>query len=206
MNNLFLLTVMSGRTLEKFIVSIDTSIQDSEDVINKLKTIYGDDIRVIQMLNTDLSKYSNISSALDNKTKNDMDYFRRYIFFDNIINDFRIITFNEPNTSLLFSNINIKLVIYGNISDTNNKVIDNYLNMRYPLGKVDRLYANDNNISDILKLVSTESILLVTDNEKINNLYKLAGYDVKVLMVDGFSYIYDVKKEYNKLTIELINW
>lgn len=206
MNNLFLLTVMSGRTLEKFIVSIDTSIQDSEDVINKLKTIYGDDIRVIQMLNTDLSKYSNISSALDNKTKNDMDYFRRYIFFDNIINDFRIITFNEPNTSLLFSNINIKLVVYGNISDTNNKVIDNYLNMRYPLGKVDRLYANDNNISDILKLVSTESILLVTDNEKINNLYKLAGYDVKVLMVDGFSYIYDVKKEYNKLSIELINW
>ena len=78
--------------------------------------------------------------------------------------------------------------------------------MRYPLGKVDRLYANDNNISDILKLVSTESILLVTDNEKINNLYKLAGYDVKVLMVDGFSYIYDVKKEYNKLSIELINW
>lgn len=206
MNNLFLLTVMSGRTLEKFIVSIDTSIQDSEDVINKLKTIYGDDIRLIQMLNTDLSKYSNISSALDNKTKNDMDYFRRYIFFDNIINDFRIITFNEPNTSLLFSNINIKLVVYGNISDTNNKVIDNYLNMRYPLGKVDRLYANDNNISDILKLVSTESILLVTDNEKINNLYKLAGYDVKVLMVDGFSYIYDVKKEYNKLSIELINW
>ena len=206
MNNLFLLTVMSGRTLEKFIVSIDTSIQDSEDVINKLKTIYGDDIRVIQMLNTDLSKYSNISSALDNKTKNDMDYFRRYIFFDNIINDFRIITFNEPNTSLLCSNINIKLVVYGNISDTNNKVIDNYLNMRYPLGKVDRLYANDNNISDILKLVSTESILLVTDNEKINNLYKLAGYDVKVLMVDGFSYSYDVKKEYNKLSIELINW
>lgn len=206
MNNLFLLTVMSGRTLEKFIVSIDTSNQNPEDVINKLKTIYGDDIRVIQMLNTDLSKYSNISSALDNKTKNDMDYFRRYIFFDNIINDFRIITFNEPNMSLLFSNINIKLVIYGNISDTNNKVIDNYLNMRYPLGKVDRLYANDNNISDILKLVSTESILLVTDNEKINSLYKLAGYDVKVLMVDGFSYIYDVKKEYNKLTIELVNW
>ena len=43
-------------------------------------------------------------------------------------------------------------------------------------------------------------------NEKVNTLYKLVNHNVRIIMVDSENYLYEVKKEFNKLSLEKIGW
>lgn len=204
MNCLYNLAISTGASIEKFLVSIEESSPDEMvKVLDTLSNIYGKQMVVTHLMDRSLTTQI---SVLTEDYKKDLSFLYKYIFLDKIIDKYRIVSFESPNTQLVMSNINLKLVYYGNIKDIREKVIMNYINMTYPLVTIDKLYANENNIEEVLKLVSSTSILLITDDDSINTLSKLVKYNVSILMVDKENYLYKVKKEFNKLTIEKIGW
>lgn len=204
MNCLYNLAISTGASLEKFLVSIEESSPDEMvKVLDTLSNIYGKQMIVTHLMDRSLTTQT---SVLTEDYKKDLSFLYKYIFLDKITNKYRIVSFESPNTQLVMSNINLKLVYYGNIKDIREKVIMNYINMTYPLATIDKLYCNENNVEEVLKLVSSTSILLITDDDSINTLSKLVKYNVNILMVDKENYIYEVKKEFNKLTIEKIGW
>lgn len=204
MNCLYNLAISTGASIEKFLVSIEESSPDEMvKVLDTLSDIYGKQMIVTHLMDRSLTTQT---SVLTEDYKKDLSFLYKYIFLDKIIDKYRIVSFESPNTQLVMSNINLKLVYYGNIKDIREKVIMNYINMTYPLATIDKLYCNENNIEEVLKLVSSTSILLITDDDSINTLSKLVNHNVPILMVDKENYIYEVKKEFNKLTIEKIGW
>ena len=204
MNCLYNLAISTGANIEKFLVSIEESSPDEiVKVLETLSNIYGKQMIVTHLMDRSLTTQT---SVLTEDYKKDLSFLYKYIFLDKITNKYRIISFESPNNQLVMSNINLKLVYYGNIKDIREKVIMNYINMTYPLATVDKLYCNENNVEEVLKLVSSTSILLITDDDSINTLSKLVNHNVPILMVDKENYIYEVKKEFNKLTIEKIGW
>lgn len=204
MNCLYNLAISTGASIEKFLVSIEESSPDEMiKVLETLSNIYGKQMVVTHLMDRSLTTQTNV---LTEDYKKDLSFLYKYIFLDKIINKYRIVSFESPNTQLVMSNINLKLVYYGNIKDIREKVIMNYINMTYPLATIDKLYCNENNVEEVLKLVSSTSILLITDDDSINTLSKLVNHNVPILMVDKENYIYEVKKEFNKLTIEKIGW
>lgn len=204
MNCLYNLAISTGASIEKFLVSIEESSPDEMvKVLDTLSNIYGKEMVVTHFMDRSLTTQT---SVLTEDYKKDLSFLYKYIFLDKITNKYRIISFESPNTQLVMSNRNLKLVYYGNIKDIREKVILNYINMTYPLATVDKLYCNENNVEEVLKLVSSTSILLITDDDSINTLSKLVNHNVPILMVDKENYIYEVKKEFNKLTIEKIGW
>lgn len=204
MNCLYNLAISIGASIEKFLVSIEESSPDEiEKVIETLFSIYGKEIIVTHLMDRSLTTQT---SVLTEDYKKDLSFLYKYIFLDRITNKYRIVSFEAPNPQLVLSNINLKLVYYGNIKDIREKVIMNYINMTYPLATIDKLYTNENNIEEVLPLVKSNSILLITDDDSINTLSKLVKYNVNILMVDKENYIYGVKKEFNKLIIEKIGW
>lgn len=204
MNCLYNLAISTGASIEKFLVSIEESSPDEiVKVLEALSNIYGKEMVVTHLMDRSLTTQT---SVLTEDYKKDLSFLYKYIFLDKIIDKYRIVSFESPNTQLVMSNINLKLVYYGNIKDIREKVIMNYINMTYPLATIDKLYCNENNIEEVLKLVSSTSILLITDDDSINTLSKLVNHNVPILMVDKENYIYEVKKEFNKLTIEKIGW
>ena len=172
-------------------------------VLDTLTTIYGKEMVVTHFKDRSLSRPE---SVLTTDYKKDLSFLYKYIFLDKITNKYRIVSFESPNPQLVMSNIILKLVYYGNIKDIREKVIMNYINMTYPLATIDKLYCNENNVEEVLKLVSSTSILLITDDDSINTLSKLVNHNVPILMVDKENYIYEVKKEFNRLMIEKIGW
>lgn len=204
MNCLYNLAISTGASIEKFLVSIEESSPDEMvKVLDTLSNIYGEQMIVTHLMDRSLNTQT---SVLTEDYKKDLSFLYKYIFLDKIINKYRIVSFESPNTQLVMSNRTLKLVYYGNIKDIREKVIMNYINMTYPLATVDKLYVNENNIEEVLKLVSSTSILLITDDDSINTLSKLVNHNVSILMVDKENYLYEVKKEFNKLTIEKIGW
>jgi hypothetical protein len=204
MNCLYNLAISTGASIEKFLVSIEESSPDEMvKVIDTLLNIYGKEIVVTHLMDRSLTTQT---SVLTENYKKDLSFLYKYIFLDKIINKYRIVSFESPNTQLVMSNRNLKLVYYGNIKDIREKVIMNYINMTYPLATIDKLYCNENNIEEVLSLVKSTSILLITDEDNINTLSKLVKYNVTILMVDNENYLYEVKKEFNKLSIEKIGW
>lgn len=204
MNCLYNLAISTGASIEKFLVSIEESSPDEMvKVLEVLSNIYGKQMIVTHLMDRSLTTQT---SVLTEDYKKDLSFLYKYIFLDKIINKYRIVSFESPNTQLVMSNINLKLVYYGNIKDIREKVILNYINMTYPLSTIDKLYINENNVEEVLKLVSSTSILLITDDDSINTLSKLVNHNVPILMVDKENYIYEVKKEFNKLIIEKIGW
>lgn len=204
MNCLYNLAISTGASIEKFLVSIEESSPDEMvKVLEALSNIYGKQMVVTHLMDRSLTTQT---SVLTEDYKKDLSFLYKYIFLDKIIDKYRIVSFESPNTQLVMSNINLKLVYYGNIKDIREKVIMNYINMTYPLATIDRLYTNENNIEEVLPLVKSNSILLITDDDSINTLSKLVKYNVNILMVDKENYIYEVKKEFNKITIEKIGW
>lgn len=204
MNCLYNLAISTGASIEKFLVSIEESSPDEMvKVLDTLSNIYGKEMVVTHLMDRSLTTQT---SVLTEDYKKDLSFLYKYIFLDKITNKYRIISFEAPNPQLVMSNINLKLVYYGNIKDIREKVIMNYINMTYPLATIDKLYCNENNVEEVLKLVSSTSILLITDDDSINTLSKLVNHNVPILMVDKENYIYEVKKEFNKLTIEKIGW
>lgn len=204
MNCLYNLAISTGASIEKFLVSIEESSPDEMvKVLDTLSNIYGKQMVVTHLMDRSLTTQT---SVLTEDYKKDLSFLYKYIFLDKITNKYRIVSFESPNSQLVMSNINLKLVCYGNIKDIKEKVIMNYINMTYPLATIDRLYTNENNVEEVLKLVSSTSILLITDDDSINTLSKLVNHNVPILMVDKENYIYEVKKEFNKLTIEKIGW
>lgn len=204
MNCLYNLAISTGTSLEKFLVSIEESSPDEMvKVLETLFTIYGKQMIVTHLMDRSLTTQT---SVLSEDYKKDLSFLYKYIFLDKIIDKYRIVSFESPNTQLVLSNINLKLVYYGNIKDIREKVIMNYINMTYPLATIDKLYASENNIEEVLSLVKSTSILLITDEDNINTLSKLVKHNVHILMVDKENYIYEVKKEFNKITIEKIGW
>lgn len=204
MNCLYNLAISTGASIEKFLVSIEESSPDEMiKVLETLSNIYGKQMIVTHLMDRSLTTQI---SVLTEDYKKDLSFLYKYIFLDKIINKYRIVSFESPNTQLVMSNINLKLVYYGNIKDIREKVIMNYINMTYPLAIIDKLYASENNIEEVLPLVKSNSILLITDDDSINTLSKLVNHNVPILMVDKENYIYEVKKEFNKLTIEKIGW
>lgn len=204
MNCLYNLAISTGASIEKFLVSIEESSPDEMvKVLEALSNIYGKEMVVTHLMDRSLTTQT---SVLTEDYKKDLSFLYKYIFLDKIIDKYRIISFEAPNPQLVLSNINLKLVYYGNIKDIREKVIMNYINMTYPLATIDKLYTNENNVEEVLKLVSSTSILLITDDDSINTLSKLVNHNVPILMVDKENYIYEVKKEFNKLTIEKIGW
>ena len=204
MNCLYNLAISTGASIEKFLVSIEESSPDEMvKVLDTLSNIYGKQMIVTHLMDRSLTTQT---SVLTEDYKKDLSFLYKYIFLDKIINKYRIVSFESPNTQLVLSNINLKLVYYGNIKDIREKVIMNYINMTYPLATIDRLYTNENNIEEVLPLVKSNSILLITDDDSINTLSKLVKYNVNILMIDKENYLYEVKKEFNKLTIEKIGW
>lgn len=204
MNCLYNLAISTGASIEKFLVSIEESSPDEMvKVLEALSNIYGKEMVVTHLMDRSLTTQT---SVLTEDYKKDLSFLYKYIFLDKITNKYRIVSFESPNTQLVMSNINLKLVYYGNIKDIREQVILNYINMTYPLATVDKLYTNENNIEEVLPLVKSNSILLITDDDSINTLSKLVNHNVPILMVDKENYIYEVKKEFNKLTIEKIGW
>lgn len=204
MNCLYNLAISTGASIEKFLVSIEESSPDEMvKVLEALSNIYGKEMVVTHLMDRSLTTQT---SVLTEDYKKDLSFLYKYIFLDKIIDKYRIVSFESPNTQLVMSNRNLKLVYYGNIKDIREKVIMNYINMTYPLATIDKLYTNENNVEEVLKLVSSTSILLITDDDSINTLSKLVNHNVPILMVDKENYIYEVKKEFNKLTIEKIGW
>ena len=204
MNCLYNLAISTGANIEKFLVSIEESSPDEiVKVLETLSNIYGKQMIVTHLMDRSLTTQT---SVLTEDYKKDLSFLYKYIFLDKITNKYRIISFESPNTQLVMSNINLKLVYYGNIKDIREKVIMNYINMTYPLATVDKLYCNENNVEEVLSLVKSTSILLITDDDSINTLSKLVKHNVNILMIDKENYIYEVKKEFNKLTIEKIGW
>lgn len=204
MNCLYNLAISTGASTDKFLVSIEESSPDEiVKVLETLSNIYGKQMIVTHLMDRSLNTQT---SVLTEDYKKDLSFLYKYIFLDKITDKYRIISFEAPNPQLVLSNINLKLVYYGNIKDIKEKVIMNYINMTYPLATIDRLYTNENNVEEVLSLVKSTSILLITDDDSINTLSKLVKYNVHILMVDKENYIYEVKKEFNKLTIEKIGW
>ena len=204
MNCLYNLEISTGASIEKFLVSIEESSPDEMvKVIDTLLNIYGKEIVVTHLMDRSLTTQT---SVLTEDYKKELSFLYKYIFLDKITDKYRIVSFESPNSQLVMSNINLKLVYYGNIKDIREKVIMNYINMTYPLATIDKLYCNENNVEEVLKLVSSTSILLISDDDGINTLSKLVNHNVPILMVDKENYIYEVKKEFNKLTIEKIGW
>ena len=204
MNCLYNLAISTGASIEKFLVSIEESSPDEMvKVLDTLSNIYGKQMIVTHLMDRSITIQT---SVLTEDYKKDLSFLYKYIFLDKIIDKYRIVSFESPNTQLVMSNINLKLVYYGNIKDIREKVIMNYINMTYPLATIDKLYTNEDNIEEVLKLVSSTSILLITDDDSINTLSKLVNHNVSILMVDKENYIYKVKKEFNKITIEKIGW
>jgi hypothetical protein len=204
MNCLYNLAISTGASIEKFLVSIEESSPDEMvKVLEALSNIYGKEMVVTHFMDRSLTTQT---SVLTEDYKKDLSFLYKYIFLDKIINKYRIVSFESPNTQLVMSNRNLKLVYYGNIKDIREKVIMNYINMTYPLATIDRLYTNENNIEEVLPLVKLNSILLITDDDSINTLSKLVKYNVNILMIDKENYIYEVKKEFNRLMIEKIGW
>lgn len=204
MNCLYNLAISTGASIEKFLVSIEESSPDEMvKVLEVLSNIYGKQMVVTHLMDRSLTTQT---SVLTEDYKKDLSFLYKYIFLDKIIDKYRIVSFESPNTQLVMSNINFKLVYYGNIKDIREKVIMNYINMTYPLATIDKLYCNENNVEEVLSLVKSTSILLITDDDSINTLSKLVKYNVNILMIDKENYIYEVKKEFNKLTIEKIGW
>lgn len=204
MNCLYNLAILTGASIEKFLVSIEESSPDEMvKVLEALSNIYGKQMVVTHLMDRSLTTQT---SVLTEDYKKDLSFLYKYIFLDKIIGKYRIVSFESPNPQLVMSNINLKLVYYGNIKDIREKVILNYINMTYPLATVDKLYTNENNIEEVLPLVKSNSILLITDDDSINTLSKLVKYNVNILMIDKENYIYEVKKEFNKLIIEKIGW
>lgn len=204
MNCLYNLAISTGASIEKFLVSIEESSPDEMvKVLEALSNIYGKQMVVTHLMDRSLTTRT---SVLTEDYKKDLSFLYKYIFLDKIIDKYRIVSFESPNTQLVLSNIKLKLVYYGNIKDIREKVIMNYINMTYPLATIDKLYASDSNIEEVLPLVKSNSILLITDDDSINTLSKLVKHNVNILMIDKENYIYEVKKEFNKLTIEKIGW
>lgn len=204
MNCLYNLAISTGASIEKFLVSIKESSPDEMvKVLEALSNIYGKQMIVTHLMDRSLTTQT---SVLTEDYKKDLSFLYKYIFLDKITDKYRIVSFESPNTQLVMSNINLKLVYYGNIKDIKEQVILNYINMTYPLATVDKLYTNENNIEEVLPLVKSNSILLITDDDSINTLSKLVKYNVNILMIDKENYIYEVKKEFNKLIIEKIGW
>ena len=204
MNCLYNLAISTGVSIEKFLVSIEESSPDEMvKVLEALSNIYGKQMVVTHLMDRSLTTQT---SVLTEDYKKDLSFLYKYIFLDKIIDKYRIVSFEEPNPQLVMSNIILKLVYYGNIKDIREKVIMNYINMTYPLATIDKLYTNENNIEEVLPLVKSNSILLITDDDSINTLSKLVKHNVNILMIDKENYIYEVKKEFNKLTIEKICW
>lgn len=204
MNCLYNLAISTGASIEKFLVSIEESSPDEMvKVLDTLSNIYGKEMVVTHLMDRSLTTQT---SVLTEDYKKDLSFLYKYIFLDKIVDKYRIVSFESPNTQLVMSNINLKLVYYGNIKDIREKVIMNYINMTYPLATIDKLYTNENNIEEVLPLVKSNSILLITDDDSINTLSKLVKYNVNILMVDNENYLYEVKKEFNKLNIEKIGW
>lgn len=204
MNCLYNLAISTGASIEKFLVSIEESSPDEMvKVLEALSNIYGKEMVVTHLMDRSLTTQT---SVLTEDYKKDLSFLYKYIFLDKITDKYRIVSFESPNSQLVMSNINLKLVYYGNIKDIREKVIMNYINMIYPLATIDKLYCNENNIEEVLPLVKSNSILLITDDDSINTLGKLVKYNVNILMVDKENYIYEVKKEFNKLLIEKIGW
>lgn len=204
MNCLYNLAISTGASIEKFLVSIEESSPDEMvKVLDTLSNIYGKEMIVTHLMDRSLTTQTSI---LTEDYKKDLSFLYKYIFLDKITNKYRIVSFESPNSQLVMSNINLKLVYYGNIKDIREKVIMNYINMTYPLATIDKLYTNENNIEEVLPLVKSNSILLITDDDSINTLSKLVKYNVNILMIDKENYIYEVKKEFNKLTVEKIGW
>jgi len=204
MNCLYNLAISTGTSIEKFLVSIKESSPDEMvKVLEVLSNIYGKEMVVTHFMDRSLNTQT---SVLTEDYRKDLSFLYKYIFLDKIIDKYRIVSFESPNPQLVMSNINLKLVYYGNIKDIREKVIMNYINMTYPLARIDKLYSNENNIEEVLPLVKSNSILLITDDDSINTLSKLVKYDINILMIDKENYIYEVKKEFNKLTIEKIGW
>lgn len=204
MNCLYNLAISTGTSIEKFLVSIEESSPDEMvKVIDTLLNIYGKEIVVTHLMDRSLTTQT---SVLTEDYKKDLSFLYKYIFLDKITNKYRIVSFESPNSQLVMSNINLKLVYYGNIKDIREKVIMNYINMTYPLATIDKLYCNENNIEEVLSLVKSTSILLITDDERVNTLYKLVNHNVRIIMVDSENYLYEVKKEFNKLSLEKIGW
>lgn len=204
MNCLYNLAISTGASIEKFLVSIEeSSPYEMVKVLEALSNIYGKEMVVTHLMDRSLTTQT---SVLTEDYKKDLSFLYKYIFLDKITNKYRIISFESPNTQLVLSNMNLKLVYYGNIKNIKEKVIMNYINMTYPLATIDRLYTNENNIEEVLPLVKSNSILLITDDDSINTLSKLVKYNVNILMIDKENYIYEVKKEFNKLIIEKIGW
>ena len=204
MNCLYNLAISTGASIEKFLVSIEESSPDEiVKVLETLSNIYGKQMIVTHLMDRSLTTQT---SVLTEDYKKDLSFLYKYIFLDKIIDKYRIVSFESPNTQLVMSNINLKLVYYGNIKDIKEKVIMNYINMTYPLATIDKLYCNENNVEEVLQLVKSNSILLITDDDSINTLSKLVKYNVNILMIDKENYIYEVKKEFNKLIIEKIGW
>lgn len=204
MNCLYNLAISTGASIEKFLVSIEESSPDEMvKVLDTLSNIYGKQMIVTHLMDRSLTTQT---SVLTEDYKKDLSFLYKYIFLDKIIDKYRIVSFESPNTQLVMSNRNLKLVYYGNIKDIREKVIMNYINMTYPLATIDKLYTNESNIEEVLPLVKSSSILLITDDDSINTLSKLVKYNVNILMVDKENYLYEVKKEFNKLSIEKIGW
>lgn len=204
MNCLYNLAISTGASIEKFLVSIEESSPDEMvKVIDTLLNIYGKEIVVTHLMDRSLTTQT---SVLTEDYKKDLSFLYKYIFLDKITNKYRIVSFESPNSQLVMSNINLKLVYYGNIKDIREKVIMNYINMTYPLATIDKLYCNENNVEEVLSLVKSTSILLITDDERVNTLYKLVNHNVRIIMVDSENYLYEVKKEFNKLSLEKIGW
>lgn len=204
MNCLYNLAISTGASIEKFLVSIEESSPDEMvKVLDTLSNIYGKQMIVTHLMDRSLTTQT---SVLTEDYKKDLSFLYKYIFLDKIVDKYRIVSFESPNTQLVMSNMNLKLVYYGNIKDIREKVIMNYINMTYPLATIDKLYCNENNIEEVLPLVKSTSILLITDDDSINTLSKLVKHNVHILMIDKENYIYEVKKEFNKITIEKIGW
>lgn len=204
MNCLYNLAISTGASIEKFLVSIEESSPDEMvKVLEALSNIYGKEMVVTHLMDRSLTTQT---SVLTEDYKKDLSFLYKYIFLDKITNKYRIVSFESPNSQLVMSNINLKLVYYGNIKDIREKVIMNYINMTYPLATIDKLYCNENNVEEVLSLVKSTSILLITDDERVNTLYKLVNHNVRIIMVDSENYLYEVKKEFNKLSLEKIGW
>lgn len=204
MNCLYNLAISTGASIEKFLVSIEESSPDEMvKVLETLSNIYGKQMIVTHLMDRSLTTQT---SVLTEDYKKDLSFLYKYIFLDKITNKYRIVSFESPNPQLVMSNMNLKLVYYGNIKDIREKVIMNYINMTYPLATIDKLYTNESNIEEVLPLVKSSSILLITDDDSINTLSKLLKYNVNILMIDKENYLYEVKKEFNKLTVEKIGW
>lgn len=201
-NNLFLLSVNVGNKVESFLACIDIDKSNLNEVMDKIKAIYGNDAMPIYFINTDIEDRDKIG-PLSMRYEFLTEALRRYIFFDYIINDYRIVSFNEPNKELIKNNIELKLVLYGQFETKKEKIVDNYINMYYPLAKVNKVYANKENIKSILDLIDHKmNTLMITSDLDLNTILSLTGYMINIRMIDNEYNIYKVWKDYNRLNIE----